>query len=63
MTREKAVEVSRALDYLESFELMADRLMQIVDEDDNYHFSGFRYELEQLLNHESERLKSILEEL
>ena len=65
MTREKALEVSIALDAIDGFEAFIDEIDKIVAkmEDSTILSSKFKIRLENLLQTELLRLKNILEEL
>ena len=65
MTREKALEVSIALDAIDGFEAFIDEIDKIVakTEDSTILSSKFKIRLENLLQTELLRLKNVLEEL
>lgn len=65
MTREKALEVSRALDAIDMFEAFADELEYFLDTNgaDVPNFDNFRYSLDLLVQDELFRRKTALEDL
>ena len=65
MTREKALEASKALDNIDGFEFFMDRIDQAIIATEDYVFlsSDFKLELDNLLQAELLRLKNVLEEM
>ena len=65
MTREKALEVSRAVDAIDGFEAFMEEIDKIIiDTEDFTPLSpDFKLELESLLQAEFLRLKTVLEEM
>lgn len=64
MERTKALQVSRALESLDSFEVFADQIEHLVREwDDVYVSTDFVNRLLALMDEEHERRKKVLEEL
>lgn len=65
MTREKALEASRALDAIDGFEAFMDEITKavLVAEDFAELSPDFKLELDNLLQTELLRLKNVLEEL
>ena len=64
MTREKALKVSRALDAIDMFEALADKLEQVIDEfGDVPDIGSFKWKLEDLIGKELELRNAVLEEL
>ena len=64
MERTKALQVSRALESLDSFEVFADQIEHLVCEwDDVYVSTDFVNRLLALMDEEHERRKKVLEEL
>lgn len=65
MTREKAFEVSRALDNIDGFEFFMDKIDQAIAETEDYILLShdFKLELDNLLQAELLRLKNVLEEM
>jgi hypothetical protein len=65
MTREQALKASRALDAIESFEMLADHIENVIDQyaDDIPDIASFKWRLSQLLEQELELRKAVLEEL
>ena len=65
MTREQALKVSRALDAIDSFEMLADHIEGVIDRyaDDVPDIASFKWKLSQLLEQELELRKAVLEEL
>ena len=64
MERQKAVQIARALESIDSFEAFADNVLQVVaDWDDNLNSVSFVSRLADLLNEELAKRKKVLEEL
>lgn len=64
MERQKAVQIARALESLDSFEAFADDVLTLVAEwDDAIASATFVSHLTQLLDDEHQRRKKILEEM
>ena len=65
MTREKALEVSKALDAIDMFEVFIDELEHFLDSSgtDVPNFDNFRYSLDLLIQDELFRRKTALEDL
>lgn len=64
MTRERAVAVAQALDAVDSFEVLADQLMHVIQMNgDIPGIDAFEYELGQFLEAELQRRREILEKL
>lgn len=65
MTREKAFEVSRALDNIDGFEFFMDKIDQAIIATEDYVFLSpdFKKNLNDLLQAEHLRLKNVLEEM
>lgn len=64
MTREKALEVSRALDDVDGFEAFMDEIYKVVDIfSDTCDLKDFALHLEHTMAQELKRRKAVLEEL
>ena len=65
MTREKALEASRALDNIDGFEFFMDKIDQAISATEDYVFlsQDFKMNLNDLLQAELLRLKNVLEEM
>ena len=64
MTREKALEVNRALNNIEGFEALMDKIAEAVaDAMDTCELVGFSCRLAQFMEEEYDRRKRVLEEL
>lgn len=64
MTREKAVAVSQALDAIDSFEVLADQIMHVIQMNgDIPDIDAFECELGQFLEAELQRRREVLEKL
>jgi hypothetical protein len=65
MTREKALEASKALDNIDGFEFLMEKIDQAIAETEDYIFlsQDFKLELDNLLQAELLRLKNVLEEM
>ena len=64
MTRERAVAVAQALDAIDSFEVLADQIMHVIQMNgDIPGIDAFEYELGQFLEAELQRRREVLEKL